>query len=224
MKRDREKLGSREAIKTFYDRLGGLLDTQRFFKEPALKALLAYSDFESARFVYELGCGTGRLAEKILLANSNLHYQGVDISSTMVHLSQKRLQRFGLRTSVTESDGTPKIPLPNGAVDRFVATYVFDLMSKDEIKNVLSEVQRILNVNGKVCLLSLTNSTQWFGRLLTSMWLGVHQVNPMILGGCRPIELTDFIPQHAWRIQHCERISRFGLTSEVLIADRITGS
>lgn len=215
-----EKLCSHEQIKHFYDRLGGWLDTQRFFKAPALKSLIEYSDFEHARHVYELGCGTGRLAEKILLSNSELTYQGTDLSSTMVKLTQERLHRFSDRATVVLADSTVGIELPNGVADRFVSTYVFDLMSALEIQALLAEAHRILGEEGKLCLVSLTNSRQLFGRILTLMWSRVHQINPVLMGGCRPIELTELVGQTEWRMLHVSQASRFGLTSEVLVAEK----
>jgi len=213
-----EKLGTRKQIKAFYDHLGRLLDTQRFFKQPALNQMLKYSNFEEARFVYELGCGTGRVAEKILMMNSDLRYSGIELSSTMTELTSKRLARFGDRATVCPSNGDPKISLSDGVADRFVSTYVFDLMSVDEIASVVDEAHRILNSDGRICLVSLTESNQRLGRALTSMWSNVHQLNPMLMGGCRPIELTQFIDQTRWQILHLGRASRLGLTSEVLIA------
>lgn len=217
-----EKLCTHKEIKSFYDRLGGWLDTQRFFKAPALNRLLHYSDFQHARYVYELGCGTGRLAEKILLSNSDLVYHGTDLSATMVKLAQARLQRFGARATVVLADSTVGIELPNGATDRFVSTYVFDLMSTLEIQSLLAEAYRILSEEGKLCLVSLTNSKQLFGRMLTSMWLGVHQINPILMGGCRPLELMELVTQTKWRTLHVSQSSRFGLTSEVLVAEKLT--
>ncbi len=149
-----EKLCSHEEIKSFYDRLGGWLDTQRFFKAPALNRLLHYSDFQHARYVFELGCGTGRLAEKILLSNPELVYHGTDLSSTMVKLAQSRLKLFGGRATVVLADSTVGIELPNGAIDRFVSTYVFDLMSTIEIQSLLDEAHRILGEEGKLCLVA----------------------------------------------------------------------
>lgn len=216
-----EKLCSPSQVKSFYDRLGGWLDTQRFFKTPALARLFEYSDFPGARSVYELGCGTGRLAEKIVAGNSELVYQGTDLSSTMVSLAQNRLARFGDRARVILTDNAKGLDLPDAAVDRFVSTYVFDLMPASEILSLLDEAARVVQPEGKLCLVSLTNSTQLFGRILTGMWSFVHQINPVLMGGCRPIELPEFVDENHWRVVHLSKAPRFGLTSEVLVAERL---
>lgn len=216
-----EKLCSPEQVKSFYDRLGGWLDTQRFFKTPALTRLLQYSDFPRARCVYELGCGTGRLAAKILAGNNELVYLGTDLSSTMVSIAQNRLAPFGPRATVILTGNTAGIDLTDAAVDRFVSTYVFDLMPEREISMLMNEAARVVQAGGKLCLVSLTTSTQLFGRILTAMWSYVHQINPVLMGGCRPIELTEFVDQKHWRVLHVSKAPRFGLTSEVLVAERL---
>ncbi len=73
-----ENLATLAQISALYDRFGGWLDTQAFYKDPAIDELFSHADFERARFVYELGCGTGRLAERILASNDHVIYQGVD--------------------------------------------------------------------------------------------------------------------------------------------------
>jgi len=214
-----EKTGIPAQIRAFYDRVGSWLDTQRFYEGPAIDELFAHADFGHARFVYEFGCGTGRLAERILAANDHITYQAVDISSAMVRLTRKRLHRFGRRASVTLSDGAPQIASPDHSLDRFVSTYVFDLLAAEDIAAVLNESHRVLSGNGLLCLVSLTRGTRGISRLISNVWLGLHNINPMLVGGCRPIELLDFFEDRTWRPRHIERISRFGMTSEVIVAE-----
>ena len=50
----------------FYDRIGRLQDTQRFYEYPAVRRLVELGSFEASRAVFELGCGSGRLAADLL--------------------------------------------------------------------------------------------------------------------------------------------------------------
>ena len=52
--------------KEFYDRFGSRQDRQGFYEDAALDRLIRYGDFASSRRVFELGCGTGRLAHRLL--------------------------------------------------------------------------------------------------------------------------------------------------------------
>jgi ubiquinone/menaquinone biosynthesis C-methylase UbiE len=114
-------------------------------KRAALKHLLAHSDFENASAVFELGCWTGRLAEclfKEYLAD-NANYVGIDISTTIIRIATRRLRNWRGRATVRQADGTAKLPYGDGAFDRFVATYVLDLLPQPVINHVLSEARRL---------------------------------------------------------------------------------
>ena len=46
----------------FYDRFGAKQDKQVWYEAAALDDLVLHSDLANARSIFELGCGTGRLA------------------------------------------------------------------------------------------------------------------------------------------------------------------
>jgi SAM-dependent methyltransferase len=111
-----------------------------------------------ARSVFEFGCGTCALASKLLQRQlpADARYVGLDISSTMVSLAQERLKPWSERARVQQSDGSPRISEPDCSFDRFVSTYVFDLLAPGFIDRLLSEAQRLLMPGGKLCLVSMT--------------------------------------------------------------------
>ncbi|MGE5292099.1 MAG: hypothetical protein ACM3ML_33930 [Micromonosporaceae bacterium] len=55
--------------KRFYDRFGRAQDLQAFYEDRAMKDLLAHGSFPAAGSVFELGCGTGRLAGALLASH-----------------------------------------------------------------------------------------------------------------------------------------------------------
>ena len=91
----RRFLSTHEA-RTFYDRMGRSLDFHRFYERAAIAALVEHGGFSEARSVFELGCGTGALAEELLkkILPQDASYTGVDISPVMVKISGARLARF----------------------------------------------------------------------------------------------------------------------------------
>jgi hypothetical protein len=46
---------------------------------------------------------------------------------TMVKLAQSRTARFGLE-DVQQTSGAPQVDLPNSSFDRFISSYVLDLL------------------------------------------------------------------------------------------------
>lgn len=213
---------TREEARRFYDRLGARQDTQRFYENRALSTLIARSAFGKAHTVFEFGCGTGRLAERLLLRHlpGDARYAAADLSGTMVGLARRRLEAFGPRVTVAQTDGAPRCPLPDRSVDRFVSTYVLDLLPEGDIRAVVAEAGRVLAEGGLLCLVGLTPGRGPWSRAVTALWRRVHARRPAWVGGCRPLELTAFLPHADWEIRYWQVVAPFGVASEVVVAER----
>jgi 16S rRNA A1518/A1519 N6-dimethyltransferase RsmA/KsgA/DIM1 with predicted DNA glycosylase/AP lyase activity len=57
---------TKDDARDFYNCFGSKQDLQAFYENPAISDLLAHADFEHARSVFELGFGTGTLAQRLL--------------------------------------------------------------------------------------------------------------------------------------------------------------
>ena len=211
-----------EDAKRFYDRFGEKQDLQ-FYENPALDRLVALSDFEHAANVFELGCGTGRLAERLFREHlpSPARYVGVDVSATMTRLAEQRLARWRDRALVRQSDGTGRQPEPASSFDRFLATYVLDLLPEPRIREALDEAHRLLTDDGSLCVVALTEGRGTIPRVICAAWKGLHAVSPRLVGGCRPLQIQDFLDRAAWRLYHAELVSSWGVCSEVVLARAI---
>jgi ubiquinone/menaquinone biosynthesis C-methylase UbiE len=213
---------SRDEIRIFYDRFGTKQDWQRFYEGPALRDLLKNGRFDSAGSVFELGCGTGAFARQLLAdyLPTEGSYLGVDISSTMVALARERLARFKGRAEVRLTDGSLRYELPGESFDRFVSNYVLDLLPPEDIGEVLHEAHRLIRPDGRLCLMSLTHGRTWPSRLLTGAWDRLHRLRPGLVGGCRPVELLEFVRGNSWGIDYQNVVTAFGISSEVVVASK----
>jgi hypothetical protein len=119
---------------------------------------------------------------------------------------------------VVRTDGAAHIDAAEGAFDRFVSTYVFDLLSDDDIRAALTEAHRVLRPDGLLGLVSLTDGPTPLSQLVTMAWCGLHSISPWLVGGCRPIALHSFLSSTEWRIEYRNIIVRFGVPSEVFVA------
>ena len=209
-----------EEAKAYYDNFGAKQDSQIFYEGPAIKTLIANSHFDQAASVFEFGCGTGRFARELL--NEHLPpdaiYCGTDVSSTMIQLATERLKPFGPRATVTLSSTNVDIPVGDNSIDRFVSTYVFDLLPQDVAEKVLDEAQRALQRDGLLCLAGITEGTTFMSHLVMDIWGWIFSRNPSLVGGCRPTELTELLPAAQWQIRHRTVVVAWGIASEVLIA------
>ena len=210
---------SHNEAKRFYDRFGIKQDRQ-FYESKAIDDLIANAGFESARSVFEFGFGTGKLAVTLLRNRlpADSRYIGVDISSTMLDIAKERLKRFGQRVELRLSHGSFRSGQQDRTIDRFVSTYVLDLLPPGDIKTVLKEAGRILHPGGLLCLVGLTFGDNLLSRLVTGVWNGLYSLKPGITGGCRPIRIAGYIDNSIWRIDHHSIVTSLGVASEILIA------
>ena len=205
-----------------YDRIAGAQDSQRFYEDAATTELVAHARFGAARSVVELGCGTGRFAAALLGGHLPVDatYLGVDISPRMVSLAAGRLRPWANRAAVALVDGDADLPAPDGCADRFVANYVFDLLSPESIAAALAEARRLLVPGGLLCTTGLTDGEGGLAALVSRAWRGVWARWPAVVGGCRPVRLTDALEPPEWEVRHHSTVVAWGVASEVVVAAR----
>ena len=215
----RQSVLSSTEVQAYYDHFGSKQDSQGFYEDPAVDDLINHSDFEEAQRVLELGCGTGKLAARLLAQQlpASATYLGYDLSPTMVGLATHRLKGYGERARVAHSDANLKFPLPDHSVDRVVCCYVLDLLSEDDIRRFFAEAYRVLDPAGRLCLASLTHGVTLASRMVSSLWMTVFRLRPSLVGGCRPIRLDPYVDSERWQVEHRRVLTPFGVPSEVLV-------
>ena len=139
----------------------------------------------------------------------------------MVRLATKRLFSFGSRASVRLTEGGPLIDELSESCDRFVSNFVLDLLSSENIERVIREAHRMLRPAGLLGLSSLTFGFTAASRLVSRAWLRIHALRPSLVGGCRPLELLDALPDKAWKVRHRARLAPYGIPLEVVVAERL---
>lgn len=213
---------SRDDARQFYDKFGARQDHQGFYENDAIDALIAHGAFSRARSVFELGCGTGRLAERLLSGHlpGSAQYVAGDLSTTMVRLARVRLTPFGQRCQLRQCEGGCDMPSLGGPFDRFVTTYVLDLLSPEDIRGVLAGAHAAMVPGGLFCHAGLTKGAGPISRATSTLWALVHSIRPLLLGGCRPLVLADLIPEDRWRVIHREIVVSTAIPSEVVIAEK----
>jgi ubiquinone/menaquinone biosynthesis C-methylase UbiE len=216
---------TRAQARAFYDRFGKKQDAQSFYEDAALDELVAQGAFEQAEKIFELGCGTGRFASRLLTKHlsPSASYLGIDLSQTMINIAEQRILPYAERAKVVHSDDSMLFPLPDNSVDRVVSTYVLDLLSESDIRQVISEAYRVLMPGGKLCLVSLTDGMTFASRIVSALWSVLFRLHAPLVGGCRPIRLDPLFNQSAWSIEYRNVVTQFGVPSEVLIACKSKG-
>lgn len=210
------------AARSVYDRIGSLQDSQRFYEDRPVDRMVELSEMARSEAVFELGCGTGRLARKLLgsVLPTSATYFGVDVSPKMVETARGRLDPWAprARVEVLEPPAT-ELPARTSSTDRFVATYVFDLLHEPDSRALLAEASRVLAPGGRLALVSLTHGTTTTSRIVANTWARIAERRPRLVGGCRPVRLQELVREPTWRVQHREVVVALGVPSEILVAE-----
>jgi ubiquinone/menaquinone biosynthesis C-methylase UbiE len=135
------------------------------------KAIEALAPSPHERFL-ELGFGTGRFAEMLLLASSKTFVAGVDPTSTMVKTAINRLTRSGLGDRIDLREGTDEsLPWGDNQFDAIIAIHCFQFW-QDPDRSMI-EIGRVLNSTGRVVIVFRDHSSH------APVWLP----NPMSRSG-----------------------------------------
>lgn len=163
------------------------------YEGPAVRRLAELWEFDRAGAVFELGCGTGSLAAGLLGSRlpPSARYVAADVSTTMVRLARRRLAPWSDRVSVRLLDPpATTLPADDGAFDRFVAAYVFDLLSPGDAGALAAEAARLLAPGGLLAVVSLTAGTTAPSRDRL-LGLGGHRAPLAVNGGRMPPGRAD---------------------------------
>jgi SAM-dependent methyltransferase len=212
------------AARRVYDRIGRKQDTQAFYEDRATAKLIPHFDLATATSVFEFGCGTGRFAASLLAKHLPPHaaYRAVDVSPVMVALARERLSGFGSRAVVNLSAGGAPVDEPAAAYDRFLSNFVLDLLSIEDIARVIDAAHRMLRPGGLLGLSSLTPGFTPTSRAFGWLWARIHAFRPALVGGCRALDLLEFLRDDRWKIRHRARVAPLGIALEAVVAERMS--
>ncbi len=213
---------SPEEAARVYDRIGRLQDSQAFYEDAAIDRMITLADFPHAGSVFELGCGTGRLARRLLAGHlpPDAKYLATDVSTRMVHIAEGRLSPWASRASVVALEPAARgLPGQTGAFDRFVATYVFDLLDNGDARRLLDEAARLLDSDGRLCVVGITPGPKGMTRWVMRGWGVIAKRLPRLVGGCRPIDLRGLLDPERWNLEASEVVTRWAASSQVVVAE-----
>ncbi|MBH8553702.1 class I SAM-dependent methyltransferase [Nostocaceae cyanobacterium CENA357] len=138
------------------------------------KRLLEYVDLPEQGNVLDLGCGTGRLLERLATQFPNLWGTGLDLSSNMLQvarLSNRHHPRLIFVEGKAES-----LPFGEGQFDAVFNTISF--LHYLEPQQVLSEVARVLAPGGRFYLVDITTKKETESQQLPISSLGIKLYSP----------------------------------------------
>ena len=98
---------------------------------------------------------------------------------------------------------------------------MLDLLSPADGASLVAEARRVLRPGGLLALASLAPGRTAPARLVTRLWQAVWELNPALLGGCRPLQLRTLLDPADWDPLAGSTVTDWFLSSDVLVARRI---
>lgn len=209
---------SKEDAKRFYDRISRVYDYligvfERKYAEMAVGRL----SVEEGETVLEIGPGPGhclkRMAESV---GETGKVYGVDISSGMLEVTRKRLDKARLMDRVELYCGdAASLPYGDNTFDVAFMSFTLELFDTPEIPMLLGEVKRALKPRGRIAVASISKENG--ESLLLRLYEWAHRKWPKYID-CRPIYLEQSLRDTGYEIRRKEKVKLFGLPVEIVVA------
>jgi ubiquinone/menaquinone biosynthesis C-methylase UbiE len=207
-----EKTISTRQAREFYNRLGHRYDWTTFFESSAKSQALERLALQPGLKVLDVGTGTGH---DLALIQSAVEpgglAVGLDSSYVMAQIAARRGPAAGLQGLADQ------LPFKLEAFDRIYAGYLLDLLPAGLIPGVLRAFRRVLQPEGHLVLLSLTEGVDAVSRLIVGGWKLIYRAAPIACGGCRPLRLEGLARAAGLEILSNEIVKEWGIPSELVV-------
>ncbi|BAZ31082.1 type 11 methyltransferase [Cylindrospermum sp. NIES-4074] len=127
-----------------------------FIYQAIHKRLLTKVELPAQANVLDLGCGTGRLLDRLATQFPNLRGTGLDFSSQMLRVARQN-NRHHPRLIYLEGNAE-SLPFAEGQFDAVFNSISF--LHYPEPQQVLNEVKRVLSPGGRFYLVDITSKKQ----------------------------------------------------------------
>lgn len=211
---------TKEQAKRTYDKISRIYDLitgpfERKFRDMGLNQL----DVKEGETVLEIGFGTGHCLEEIAKrVGENGKAYGIDISSGMLDITRKRMEKKRLADTVELYCGDAmSMPYEDNMFDVVFMSFTLELFDTPEIPAVLKEIKRVLKPKGRLGVVSMSKEDGESWLLKAYEW--IHKNFPVI-ADCRPIYVEKSIRDAGYSIKSREKIKLFVLPGEIVVTGR----
>lgn len=201
------------SVTRFYDALATRYDWFSLYEARSKRLALECLELGPGQSSLDVGLGTGKCYQEVqsLLGDRGL-MAGVDLSFAMLKVAQSRKI-----VALAQADGG-WLPFAAASFDRLLCTYVLDLVAHADLPRWLREFRRVLRPGGRMVLVSLTEGVSLASRGFVAVWKLAYRLSPIACGGCRPLQLTDWVRQAGFECLDRRVVVQLGVPSELLVA------
>lgn len=188
-----------------------------FFHSRAHRCALRNSGIRDGMSVLEIATGSGEMFRRLIQANPAGKTFGLDLSPNMAARTQKRArQEFPEAHSHCGSVDVRSLPFKTASFDAVVCCYLFELLSRDDIRVTLREIRRVLRAGGTFSLVVIGQDGSIFNRL----YAVAGKLVPAFWGRQVEQAVPELIQEAGLQITGSHNVRQSGYPSKVLVARR----
>ena len=200
---------TKEEANQAYDRISRCYDyTTGAFGRKYAKMALEHLSIVEGEILLEVGFGTGHCLKRIAeCVGQTEKVYGIDISSGMIEITKKRLEKAGLVNRVELFRGDAAfLPFDDNTFDAVFMSFVLEVFDTPEIPRALEQVKKVLKPGGRrgVASMSKENGESIFLRLYE--W--IHNKWPKYVGS-RLIYAEQALIDTGYQIKSKEKAKLF---------------
>lgn len=199
-----------------YDHLASVYPVSSFFFHSRAHACaLEHAGVRNGMRVLEVATGSGEMFRRLIRANPSGKTFGLDLSPNMAARTQRRARReFPAADSHCGAVDVRNLPFREASFDAVVCCYLFELLSRDDIRLTLQEIRRVLQARGTFSLVVIGENARFFNRL----YRFAGGLAPAFWGRQVECAAAELIEESGLRIVATESVRQMGYPSRVLVA------
>ncbi|MBM3795323.1 MAG: class I SAM-dependent methyltransferase [Acidobacteria bacterium] len=214
---NRDRLPQTIAAKTrrFYDVISTIYPLSSYiFHARAHKVALEMAGVRDGMQVLEIATGSGEMFRKLVKANGSGKTYGIDISPRMAARTHKQVrQDFPKAKAHCHAVDARYLPFRPNSFDAVFCCYLLELLSRDDIILMLSEVHRVLRRNGSFSLILIGSNESAF---FNGLYEVAGSIIPAFWGRQMQAEGAEILRAAGFHIQHEVLVKQSGYSSRVL--------
>ena len=208
---------TKEQAKQLYNRISKVYGYLAAFERKYAEMALEHLSVKEGETVLEIGFGSGHCLKRIAESVGEMgKAYGVDISSGMLGVARRKLDKAGLMDRVELYQGdAASLPYGDNTFDAVFMSFTLELFDTPEIPRVLEEIRRVLKLRGRLGVASMSKENG--ESILLRLYEWGHRKWPKYLD-CRPIYVEQSVGETGYEIAWKERVRLFGLPGEIVVA------
>jgi ubiquinone/menaquinone biosynthesis C-methylase UbiE len=188
-----------------------------FFHSRAHQCALRHAGIHDGMRVLEIATGSGEMFRRLIQANPGGKTFGLDLSPNMAARTQSRArQEFPRAEAHCGAVDVRSMPFQNASFDAVVCCYLFELLSRDDIRVTLREIRRVLRAGGTFALVVIGQDAKFFNRLYDV----AGKLVPAFWGRQVEHAVPELIHEAGLRLTTSHIVRQSGYPSRVLVASR----